>query len=195
MNTLFKTASIEVKDFKENSFIAYASTFGNSDSYNDVMEKGCFREAVKKAKDTGKYPKLLYAHSIREVCGIISDMGEDNKGLLIEGKFINTTRGRDTHEEVKTGAIDSMSVGFYLKDYEIRDDTRYIKNLDLFEVSFVAFPANEQALVQDVKENKWSWDDETMVKHLEKRGWECLSKEAKELEKVNSTLKKLIGEF
>lgn len=192
---IYKSLQINKEDIKEKSFIAYASTFGNVDSYGDIIEKGSFKESIKKSKDTGRYPKLLYGHYSGSVCGIIKDMEEDDKGLLIEGEFIDTTKGRDTHEEVKTGAIDSMSIGFFLKDYEIKDKKRYIKNTDLFEVSFVAFPANDKALVQDVKAQEWDWSDETLVKHLEKNGWICKKREDEEVAKTFSMLENLKKEF
>lgn len=195
MNTLYKNTNIEVKEYKEKTFVAYASTFGNTDCYNDIMVEGCYKNAIKKAEDTGRYPKLLYGHRSSNVCGIIKDMEEDSHGLLIAGEFIDTTKGRDTYTEVKAGAIDSMSVGFYLKGYEIEGDKRYIKDLDLFEVSFVAFPANEQALVQDIKENKWSWDDESLVKHLEQKGWDCKKREDTELLKMFDSLERLMGDI
>lgn len=150
-----KNISFEIKAFDDETreFEAYASTFGNTDLVNDVIEKGAFRKTVSQAKKTGKYPKLLYQHNSTKLVGVIKSMKEDDAGLLIKGDFIDTTVGRDTYVEVKSGAIGDMSIGFYAKQYEIDEEKglRTIKEIDLFEVSFVTFPANPEANVLAVK--------------------------------------------
>ena len=51
------------------------------------------------------------------------------------------------------GAIDSMSIGYMPKVYEIDEETgvRSLKAVDLWETSFVNFPMNERATVESVK--------------------------------------------
>jgi hypothetical protein len=56
--------------------------------------------------------------------------------------------------EVKTKAISDMSIGFIPKDFEEPDKgkvRRFIKEIDLIEVSFVHFPANDKANVISAK--------------------------------------------
>jgi len=146
----------EIKEIKDDcmNFIAYGSTTGVKDRDNDIIEKGAYSNIIKKAEQTGKYPKLLYQHSRHDVIGVIEELKEDNKGLLVTGRFIDTTKGRDAYTEVKEGAIDSMSIGFIIGDFKLNSETG-VRNIliikELPEISFVTFPANEQANVVQVK--------------------------------------------
>lgn len=129
------------------SFEAYASTFGNMDSYDDVIMPGAFTETLKKRK-----PKLAYQHDVTRLPGIIVAAEEDSNGLLVRGEFLNTPLGLQVYEEVKSGAINQMSIGFTTTDAEYSGDgVRLIKAVELYEVSFVTFPANERALVTHIK--------------------------------------------
>ena len=146
----------EIKEIKDDcmNFIAYGSATGVKDRDNDIIDKGAYSNIIKKADLTGKYPKLLKQHSRNDVIGVIEELKEDNKGLLVTGRFIDTTKGRDTYIEVKEGAIDSMSIGFIIGDYDLDRKTgvRNIQTIkELPEISFVTFPANEQANVVEVK--------------------------------------------
>ena len=64
---------------------------------------------------------------------------------------IDTQEGRDAVTLVSTGTLDAMSFGFIVKDdtIELRDGKlhRQITDLDLHEVSIVAFPANPAARI------------------------------------------------
>ena len=146
----------EIKEIKDDcmNFIAHGSTTGVKDRDNDIIEKGAYSNIIKKAEQTGKYPKLLYQHSRNDVIGVIEGLKEDNKGLLVKGRFIDTTKGRDAYTEVKEGAIDSMSMGFIIGDYNLNRKTggRNIQIIkELPEISFVTFPSNEQSNVVQVK--------------------------------------------
>lgn len=151
----FKNISFKFKSFDETSrvFTAYASTFGNVDLGGDIILKGAFKNAVEIAVATGKYPKLLYQHNYAKVVGKIKNMMEDENGLLIEGEFIDTTLGRDTYVEVKTGSINQMSIGYKAETYTMDEvnEIRIINDIKLYEVSFVTFPMNEEAVVTNVK--------------------------------------------
>lgn len=131
----------------ERTFEAYASVFGNVDNDNDIIVKGAFTETILK-----RTPKLAYQHDIKKLVGVVKEIKEDETGLLIKGEFLNTPLGDQVYEEVKAGAINQMSVGFRTKDSDFDGKgQRIIKDVDLFEVSFVTFPANESARVTSVK--------------------------------------------
>lgn len=136
----------EIKNESDMSFEAYGATFGNVDSDNDVVLKGAFLESLSK-----KMPKLFYQHDTKRIPGVINNAVEDSNGLLLSGKFIDTQLGRDVYQEIKSGAIDQMSMGFSAVDVEYEDSVRKLKKVNLFEVSFVTFPANDMARVISVK--------------------------------------------
>jgi len=155
MNKEILNFGMEVKELSEKdmSFVAYGSTF-DVDLVNDRIEKGAYKGVIEKAEINKKYPKLLYQHNYKEVVGVIENLNEDERGLLVNGRFIDTTKGRDAYTETKEGAIDSMSIGFTIGEYEINKKTnlRTIKEIStLPEISFVTFPANPQATLVQIK--------------------------------------------
>ena len=129
------------------SFEAYGATFGNTDHHNDIISKGAFNQSIAK-----RIPKIAYQHDTEKLVAVVKEIYEDGKGLKIKGDFLNTPLGLQVYEEVKAGAINQMSIGFKVNESEYDEkNIRTIKSVDLYEVSFVTFPANEQALVTSVK--------------------------------------------
>lgn len=176
---------LEVKSISDDggmTFSAYGSVTGVKDLVDDIIEQGAFKGVIENAISTGKYPKLLYQHDHKKVIGVITGLREDANGLLVEGRFIKTTLGKDAYTEVKEGAIDSMSIGFYVGEYSIdeKESIRKIKSIaELLEISFVTFPANPKANIVQVKQN----DGIINVRILEKalRDVGLSQKEAKSL--------------
>jgi HK97 family phage prohead protease len=126
----------------------YGSTFGNVDHGGDIVERGAF------SKSLGlRMPKMLWQHDARQVPGLWEAASEDTKGLYLKGRFINTPLGRDVYEHAKEGAIDTMSIGYSVKQesYDADKKTRSLKEVALYEVSLVTFPMNEQARIVAVK--------------------------------------------
>jgi uncharacterized protein len=76
---------------------------------------------------------------------------EDDRGLYSEISPPNTTLGHDTVESIKRGDLDQMSFGFQIvKDdwkHEEKQLIREIHDVELFDVSVVAFPAYPQTSV------------------------------------------------
>jgi uncharacterized protein len=147
MKTKHLDFSTEIKALSNRQFEAYAATFGNVDHHDDIIVKGAFLDSL-----TKRMPKLAYQHNTNLLPGKITNAVEDSKGLLVTGEFINTPIGDQAYEEVKTGVINQMSIGFSASEVDFKDDIRLLKKIELFEVSFVTFPANEQAVVTDVKD-------------------------------------------
>jgi hypothetical protein len=91
-------------------------------------------------------------HDPRLIPGVPKKLYEDTKGLFGSFKFSKTQLGEETHELVKDGALDSFSIGYRPVDYEYDDSgIRYLKEIELYECSLVAIPANEQAIVTGYK--------------------------------------------
>jgi len=155
--------SFELKEFtiideeeEKGVFSGYASVFDVVDLDSDIIEKGAFSESLRKMPVV----PLLSQHQPGQQVGAAKGMIEDDKGLRIDKGmiYINTTAGRDEYEKMmanrKAGLPSKMSIGYRVKDYEIKEGIRVIKSLDLFEVSLVTFPANPLAEVANVKSEK-----------------------------------------
>lgn len=151
----------EVKelDSATGEFEGYASVFGVKDWYRDVVMPGAFKESLAEHKKNGTMPKLLWQHDSHSPIGIFTDMYEDEKGLYAKGKLLlDVTLGREAYTLLKHKAVDAMSIGYSTRRYEIVEDetddmdgVRKLLQVDLWETSLVTFPANESALITNVK--------------------------------------------
>lgn len=127
-------------------FEGYGSVFGNEDQAGDVVVKGAFADSLQE-----KMPKLLWQHDWWEPIGCYVEAREDDHGLYVKGQLATKGRAEEAYELLKMGAIEGLSIGFRVRDFEIIDDVRYIKEADLLEVSLVTFAANELARIDAVK--------------------------------------------
>ncbi len=154
--------SLEIKALPEDEigvFEGYGAVFGNIDSDGDIIAKGAFADSLRL-----RTPKMLWQHNAREPIGVFTEVKEDENGLYVKGKLINTGRGAEAYELLKMGALDGMSVGFKTKQASRDHGTgrRTIMQAELMEVSLVTFPANELATVTAVKSlNGLSMDMDT----------------------------------
>ena len=68
-NREFKAGKFEF-ELKESGGImtieGYGSTFGNVDSYRDIVAKGAFQKSLRSTM-----PKMLYQHDPRKIAGVI----------------------------------------------------------------------------------------------------------------------------
>lgn len=154
METQKLSARLELRSFNEDdgTFQGIASVFGELDSYDDTVAEGAFKKTLKERGSQGI--KMLWQHRATEPIGIWTDVQEDKKGLLVEGKLaLGTQRGKEAHELLKMGALDGLSIGFMTKKYEMDEDTgiRMLQEIDLWEISLVTFPALSSARITDVK--------------------------------------------
>lgn len=149
-------APLELKEATDAGYFeGYAAVYGNIDSGNDVIESGAFKK-MKLTRD-GKMRVLAY-HDTRRIVGL-SDVESDSKGLLVKGNInLNIPYARDVYELMKSGAIDSMSIGYSTIEADFKekdgDYIRIIKEAELWEVSVLPFGMNEEAGIIDVKTDK-----------------------------------------
>jgi HK97 family phage prohead protease len=151
-STAYKRVPFELTELKSGpyswTFTGYASTFGNVDLGGDVVLPGAFADSLK----LHPKPRLLWGHDTDEPIGVPISLTEDDRGLRGEWKLSKTNRGQDAYTLLKDGAIDSLSIGYVPIDSEFSSDgIRKLKALDLREVSLVALPMNESAVVTAVK--------------------------------------------
>jgi len=140
----------------------YASTFGNKDSDNDIINKGAYKKTI---EENGKRIKYIYQHDMDKPLGVIKMLEEDNKGLMFEAKIANTTLGKDVIELMKAGVLTENSVGIMPIQKEMVDGIRHINEVKLFEISAVTMAANDQAMILDVKGNA---DREKILKRYDR---------------------------
>lgn len=145
----FTEIELKSDDNEEGVFYGYASTFGNMDNVNDIVEHGAFSESLRRRE-----PKVLWQHDMSKPVGKVLEAREDAKGLFVRVKIAkNTTLGNDAFELIKEGIIKSLSIGFRVEKYEIDEEKgcRRIKKCELFEFSLVTIPANDEAEIMGFK--------------------------------------------
>jgi HK97 family phage prohead protease len=136
-------------------FSGYGSIFGNVDLHGDIVEKGAFTETLKERPI--EHVGLYWMHDPREPIGKWSIMEEREQGLWVEGKLtLGVSRAREVYELMKDGAVTGLSIGYRTRKYDLdgENDIRILKDVELFEVSAVSGPANEEARIAGVKSAK-----------------------------------------
>lgn len=130
-------------------FEGYGSVFGEVDFYNEVVLKGAFEKSIKK-----KNPVMLWQHRMDTPIGKYTEVREDDRGLYVKGQInLKTQKGVEAYSLLKQEAISGMSIGYYpiVDEYDRDKEIRYLKEVDLLEISIVTFPANEQSNVVMVR--------------------------------------------
>ena len=144
----FKSLTLELKADPQGIVSGYGSVFGGIDSRNDTVMPGAFLKSLAKRK-----PKMLWQHEMDEPIGVWDDVREDSKGLFVQGRLaIKTEGGQKAVELISMGAIDGLSIGYRTVIGEFSTSgVRLLKEVDLYEVSFVTIPADQAAMVQNIK--------------------------------------------
>jgi len=154
MNTiLYKAAPVgELIDADEKAGIikGYGSYFGNKDSDNDVITKGAYKKTIAENGDRVKY---LYQHDMNQPIGKMTELYEDDKGLVFVAEIAKTQLGNDVVQLMKSGVITENSVGIMPMQKNNKSDYREITEVKLYEISAVTLAANDQAKILDVKGN------------------------------------------
>jgi len=141
----------------KNLFVeGYAAVFGNEDSYNDIIVAGAFTKTI--AGKEGKRIKLCLQHDMEDIVGKIVELKEDEKGLWFKAKISNTTMGKDLSILIEDDAINEISIGYQSIVWEVDEvrNVRLLKEVKLYEISFVSRAANQLAIIQatEIKEEK-----------------------------------------
>lgn len=147
----FKDALTEVKADVDGGYLeGHAAGFDSCDSDEEVIERGAF-EATIAERFPKNLIKVLWNHG--ELIGRPVELSEDSTGLYFKARISPTQLGKDVLALVRDGACDRMSFGFNRQIWE-RDETveavaKYgkpvtrLRQLKLYEISPVIFPANE----------------------------------------------------
>lgn len=143
----------EVTD--EGEFSGYGSVFDVIDLYREVVARGAFSKSLEEWEEEGRLPPALWQHMSHEPVGPFTKMVEDQKGLYLEGRLLvrDVQRAREARALMQANAISGLSIGFDVVVDEWNKDTQLLtlKQVNLWEVSIVTFPANEAARAEQVK--------------------------------------------
>jgi len=145
----------------EGTVEGYAATFDRiPDAYGDVIKQGAFADTLKAWEENGKPIPLLYGHSTDDPAfniGKVVEAHEDGKGLYVVAEFDEENeKAQYVRKLVKEGRLWQFSFAYEVLDggsVELEDGTEAyeLRKMNLFEVSLVQIPANQRAVVTDVK--------------------------------------------
>lgn len=138
---------------EEGTVTVRVSAYGVVDSYNDIVEKGAFDDAIAQFNLNHRYPKFIADHDWDKLLGPTLDLWEQNDGLYAKGKFtLDVQRSREAYALVKDGAMTDASFGYVVEEsYVDNKGTRHITKCRLYEWSLVLIGANPDAGVVEVK--------------------------------------------
>ena len=140
----------------------YFSTYDRiPDSYGDVIAKGAFEETIAKRKESGHPFPLCWNHDLNQIVGSIDpeDIIDDDHGPHMDASFFNTPLAQEKREIVKSGVVYQFSFAYDVLDagpVTLEDGTKAneLRKLELFEVSIVPIPANQNAVMTEIKSDE-----------------------------------------
>jgi len=143
----YKSLSWAPQVSDEGEFEGWLTKYGELDLKGDIVEKGAFDKALQRQKE---FP-LLWHHKLDEPIGI-AYLEPVPEGVKVRGKIaIETTRGRDAYILAKQEILKGISYGYFAVNTSYKNGIRYLKEIDIFEVSLVSVPAQPKAQIIEVK--------------------------------------------
>lgn len=157
-----KSFEVKYKDVGNGQIEGYASTWiRKPDSYGDVVKQGAFTKTLAERWKGGKGIPFLWAHKMDDLGAFIgtADANEDEIGLHFVANFDDTEQAQRVRGLYKDGrlkkfsfAYDVMEAGMVTLEDGVKANE--LRVLDLYEISAVTVPANDDAGVVDVKSGR-----------------------------------------
>ena len=127
----------------------YASVFNRRDLSGDIVRRGAFSASLLKMKMPA-LPMLL-GHETSEPIGVWDRIFEDRHGLFVSGRiFTQEPRADRTAKMVRERALTGLSIGYRAVRSRPASPGRELLELDLWEVSVVAFPMLRDARITQI---------------------------------------------
>lgn len=155
-----KYKSFEIKSDDAGTISGYFSTYDRiPDAYGDVVAKGAFAETIAKRKESGHPFPLCWNHDLDQIIGSVDpdSIEETDKGPhMAEAVFFDTPLAQEKRALVKSGVVYQFSFAYDILEAgltTLEDGTKAneLRKLDLFEISIVPIPANQNAVMTDIK--------------------------------------------
>jgi len=156
-NKFNKSIEFKTTDDEKGSVEAVFSVFNNVDTDGDVVLPGSIKSGFK----DNQVP-MVFAHKWDQPIGKGVITSDDSKATFTGSFFMETEAGREAYNLAKEmGDLQEWSFGFRINDYESgkfkKDgtedeiDVRFLKDLEVFEVSPVLVGANRETYTLAIK--------------------------------------------
>ncbi len=151
----------------------YFSTYDRiPDSYGDIIAPGAFTETIKEREESGHPFPLCWNHDLNQIIGKVDSIEDTEKGPLMTASFFDTPLAQEKREIVKSGVVYQFSFAYDVLEagpVELEDNVKVneLRKLDLYEVSIVPIPANQNAVMTDIKAGRRNRkSDEETIKQI-----------------------------
>ena len=144
-----------------NKILVKAADYTSIDADMDLLHKGCVQK-------TNRTVKFLRGHDRNEVLGIVTKLLDLDDGLYAEVELASAEHIpliKRAEYELTNGLVEKMSIGFWYTDIKYNEaiDAYDVKGIDLYEVSMVAIPANNNTgFIKEIKDTN-DFDDATVI--------------------------------
>lgn len=150
---LFDAPKLKMTDDGHGFIAGYASTFANFDSVGERVVKGAFLNSLATFLQDGF---IAVGHDWRALpIATPLEANEDDTGLFVRGEFHSTHDAQEARTVIKErlarGKSVKLSIGYEVLTDERVEQGRLLKELELYEWSYVPVPANRRAGVTDAK--------------------------------------------
>jgi HK97 family phage prohead protease len=145
------------KTFPHGHVEGYLSTFNQADAEGDIIRRGAWAKTIRERVPAGRVPlinrkHLLYGGGIPDVCGVIKEASEDERGLFIRAPFGNDGHAQAVRSKASGGSLHGMSAGFLVINAIPLDTGGFdMRELVLVEGTLTNSPVNDQALITRAK--------------------------------------------
>ena len=162
MEHKYKEFPMQKSEGDAGTISGYFSTYDRiPDSYGDVVAPGAFTDTIKARKESGHPFPLCWNHDLNQIIGFVDpkDIKETEKGPLFSASFFDMPLAQEKRELVKSGVVYQFSFAYDVLEageVELEDGRKAneLRKLDLFEISIVPIPANQNAVMTDIKAGK-----------------------------------------
>lgn len=210
----YKTFEMKLKNDGNGIVEGYFSTYDKTpDSYGDIIDPGAFTETFKNREESGHPFPLCFNHDFSAVIGAVDSVKDTEKGPFITAHFLDTDLAQDVRKMLQSGAIYQFSFAYDIlgirkptKEEEAAGVWQVLTKLEVFEISVVTVPANQNAVVTDVKSGRRnSQKDAEVIKQIrdlaqglldegeDKKPEENEAENGKAAPEVNESSKELTG--
>lgn len=171
----------------DGEFIVYPSTFTREpDSHGDVIAKGAFAKGIAHRKANGIKLPGLFGHRMDDPDFYVAtaiEESEDEQGWRVKGAFdLDSPKGAHVYRLVKEGLLRELSFAYDVHaegQVQLGDGRKAneLRELDVFEFSFVPVGSNRSTSVVAVKNNhaNLATAQKILAKHAttRRRDWEA----------------------
>lgn len=155
----YKSFELKAKEDNAGMIAGFFSTYDEEpDSYGDIIRPGAFTETIAKRKESGHPFPLCFNHDFSAIIGAVDVVEDTEKGPYIEAHFLETEQAQDVRKMLQSGAIYQFSFAYDVLGADKPTDEQKKKGienvltkLEVFEISVVTVPANQNAVATEVK--------------------------------------------